>query len=339
MTVQKSDYLRGSSASVLSRSSSVSESINVDDEDVISDFSTEGSTSSYLPDKDMNRLSINYTIADSLINIRDELELEIFLAKPDIIIITEPFPKTVSSTAIDNSELKIEGYEIIKEIVVEKSRGVCIYYNTNLSVQECKVLNDYSFEESCWCTLLLSTNEKLLLGAVYRSPSNTENNPKTIVNLINSAMSIKCDYTLIVGDFNYPSISWEDWITPHDVNYSEFLFLECLSDNFLHQIIDKPSRFRHGQAANILDLILVDKLEIIVSVDQRSNLGASDHISMLININCKPVVHSVESTKRHYYKGDYQAIRRGLSMVNWELLEELNVEDSYAYFMQNIENK
>ena len=175
------------------------------------------------------------------------------------------------------------------------------------------------------------------MGAVYRSPSSTENNSKKIVHLINSAMSIKCDYTLIVGDFNYPSISWEDWITPHDVNHSEFLFLECLRDNFLHQIIDKPTRFRHGQAANILDLILVDKLEIIESVEHRNNLGASDHISMLININCKPVVHSVESTKRNYYKGDYQAIRRDLSKVNWELLEELNVEDSYAYFMQNIE--
>ena len=86
-----------------------------------------------------------------------------------------------------------------------------------------------------------------------------------------------------------------------------------------------------------MDLILVDKLEIIESVDHRNNLGASDHISMLININCKPVVHSVESTKRNYYKGDYQAIRRDLSMVNWELSEELNVEDSYTYFMQNIE--
>ena len=89
-------------------------------------------------------------------------------------------------------------------------------------------LNDYSSEESCWCTILLSTNEKLLLDAVCKSPSSTENNSKKIVTLINSAMSIKCDYTLIVVDFNYPSISWEDWITPHDVNHSEFLFLEYL---------------------------------------------------------------------------------------------------------------
>lgn len=209
-------------------------------------------------------------------------------------MLLQNYSQRLSSTAIDNSELKIKEYEIIKGVVVEKSRGDRMYYNTKLSVQECKVLNDYSVEESCWCTILLNTNEKLLLGTVYRSPSSTENNSKKIANLINSATSIKCDYILIVGDFNYPSFSWEDWITPI------FLFLECLRDSVLHQIIDKPIRFRHGQEASIKDLILVDKLEIIKSVDHRNNLSASDHISMLIDINCKPVVHSVESTKRNY---------------------------------------
>ena len=51
------------------------------------------------------------------------------------------------------------------------------------------------------------------------------------------------------------------------MNHSEFSFLECLRDNFLHQLIEQPTRHQHGQNANILDLLIVDKPELVESIE------------------------------------------------------------------------
>ena len=57
--------------------------------------------------------------------------------------------------------------------ITENCRGVFIYYKTELSVVECKDFTDCGFQESCWCIVTLETNEKLLLGAIYHSPSSS----------------------------------------------------------------------------------------------------------------------------------------------------------------------
>ena len=132
---------------------------------------------------------------------------------------------------------------------------------------------------------MLESGEKLLIGSIYRSPSSTDSNSKKLLNLINNAMGQKFDYTFIVGDFNYPSISWSDWSTPHNDTHPTFMFLECLRDNFLTQMVDKPTRVRDGQTANILDLVLVDKREIVDEIQYRNNLLSRITIHRITNNN------------------------------------------------------
>ena len=129
------------------------------------------SISNYENNNNHSNLSIYYTNADSLLNKRNELELEIYIKNPDFSIITELFPKCVASTDIGESELKLKGYELIKGNIVARSRGVCIYYRDGLHIREIKILNDFKFEESCWCSINLENNKLLLIGAIYRSPS------------------------------------------------------------------------------------------------------------------------------------------------------------------------
>ena len=131
------------------------------------------------------------------------------------------------------------------------SRGVCIQVKNGLSFQGCKVLNDFSFNESCWCVLKLKSGETLLVGGVYRrrSPSSNTVNIRRLNNLINMALSLKYDYGIIVGDFNFQTISWQNWTTPNSQNHPEFHFLECLRDNFLSQFISEPTRYREGQTS------------------------------------------------------------------------------------------
>ena len=148
-------------------------------------------------------------------NKRDELQLEIEIYKPDIIILTEIFPKGIKSTDIMDQELKISGFNLILGKVTEKCRGVCIYIRDGLSFRECTNLNNSAFNESCWCILRLNSNEQILIGGIYPSPNCSAINSKKLLELINTAVNLKYDYTVLVGDFNYPNISWKDWTTPY----------------------------------------------------------------------------------------------------------------------------
>ena len=85
---------------------------------------------------------------------------------------------------------------------------------------ECSVLDNSTFKESCWCEIVLRNNEKLLLGAIYRSPSSGTANSLRLNQLISTAVGLKYDYTVIVGDFNYPNIDWIEWTTCHNETHN-----------------------------------------------------------------------------------------------------------------------
>ena len=54
-------------------------------------------------------------------------------------------------------------------------------------------------------------------------------NSRQLVSLINLAMNCKCSRTVVIGNFNFPTSDWNDWSTSHDINHSEYLFLEFLA--------------------------------------------------------------------------------------------------------------
>ena len=131
-----------------------------------------------------------YTNADSYLNKREEMFVEMNLQRPDVIVITELFPKPVKATDINAIEFQIDGYTLCLNKVEEKSRGVGIYFKENLSYTECTVLNSRPFKELCWCELQLKNNEKMLVGAVYRSPSSGVANNLRLNQLISLAVSL-----------------------------------------------------------------------------------------------------------------------------------------------------
>ena len=57
----------------------------------------------------------------------DELRARTIILNPDIIIISEVYPKTWDSTDIFQAELNISGYNCFKSNVTKSSRGVLIF--------------------------------------------------------------------------------------------------------------------------------------------------------------------------------------------------------------------
>ena len=77
----------------------------------------------------------------------------------------------------------------------------------------------------------------------------------------------------IVGDFNFPTIKWKgEWSGNNDND-----FIECIRDAFLIQMVVKPTRTRLGQNRNILDLVLVNEVRLVSTVEHCSPIANSDH--------------------------------------------------------------
>ena len=182
-------------------------------------------------------LNIYYANVDSVLNKREELQVIVDNKDPDMIVLTEVYPKNVKPDDISQAELEINGYDRIHEEITDSCRGVCIYYKSDLAVTECRGFINHKFQESCWCVVTLETKEKLLLGVVYHSPNSIDANTNKLFTLIQEAINLKFDYTMILGDFNFPTIDWENWSAPHSVTHPEFKFIECLRDKFLSQLI------------------------------------------------------------------------------------------------------
>ena len=148
----------------------------------------------------------------------------------------------------------------------------------------------------------------------------------------------KFSHLLIVGDFNYPSIKWETWSAPSDnIEDKNNVFLETLKDHFLYQNIDKPTRGRGTQKANIVDLILTNEEDMISELEHLSPLGKSDHELLKFKYNCYISRFNSKQARYSYNRGDYDSIRETMR-INWtEKLESLNsVEEKWQFIKKVI---
>ena len=82
---------------------------------------------------------------------------------------------------------------------------------------------------------------------------------------------------LIFGDFNYPSIDWENL----DADNSSRYFLNLVTDSFLTQRVSSSTR-----GSNILDLVLTTDPGMVEEVQVRENLANCDHNILIWEVNC-----------------------------------------------------
>jgi len=158
-----------------------------------------------------------YTNACSLPGKMDELRNFAYTGNYDIIGITE----TWATEEISDAELAINGYTLLrndrKKGNCTKGGGVALYVKDTFNPQVCHKLTNSNFEDSIWCSINCC-DETLLVGACYRSTSSTELNNDHLLALLKEAVEAsRNSQLLIIGDFNYPEINFED----NDVNAGE----------------------------------------------------------------------------------------------------------------------
>ena len=279
-----------------------------------------------------------YTNADTLTNKMPELKALVKDIQPSVIAITEVIPKNYRYP-VQKAETKIsEDYNIFPECISNMGRGITIQIHKGIEAQEVNIQT--TFEESIWCEGKLEGNDRLLIGCIYRSESGTTENNNKLRELIWKISTLGYSHVLIMGDFNYKDIKWENWSTPGCNEYSdEFLFVEALRDSFFHQHIVQPTWVRHGQEPSVLDLVLTNEEGMIENIEYGNPLGKSDHLVLTFEFKCYTKQNTKEKNIQIYAKGKYDLMREELKKVNWEAVlqeREADVNKQWDYIKERI---
>ena len=155
-----------------------------------------------------------YTNTDQFINKRDDLCLLICSNEPDLILLTETIPKA-QKLPMDLALLHIPGYVLytnfepsMPNLGKSGKRGICVYVSHQLKVAE--VFLDATVLEHVWVKISLRGSDSLLIGCLYRSPSSDPDEcVSQLRNLFHQVSSLST-HLVMVGDFNFPHIDWEN---------------------------------------------------------------------------------------------------------------------------------
>lgn len=258
---------------------------------------------------DKGLLNIFYTNADSFLNKRQELLLFLNSSdyKPKVIAITEVKPKRKEN--FNYAELNLDGYDLYtNEFENITFRGVLLYVDKTLAAKQ--VFLNCSFQEYV-IVKIQGENEQLLICNVYRSPSSGADNNTQLFNFINCLSTLASDKLLLLGDFNFRDINWDNGSAINSLSND---FIEVLRDNFLIQNITIPTRARGSDTPHILDLVISND-NFITDIDYCAPLGKSDHASLVIK--CIWQSNNIDNSVRYNFnKGDYEAFRNYVN-IDW----------------------
>ena len=181
-----------------------------------------------------------------------------------------------------------------------------------------------NFPCSIFCNIKTNNNETFFLALVYRSPNNSlEENDNMVASLHSCLSKINpiSDKILILGDFNLPSIDWEQETCTNEETHINFKFLNCIQEHYLTQFINKPTHFRGEQNPTLIDLILSNDRDFVFNIHHSAPFGLSHHsvISFSLNIN-QLKISLPPVTKFILEKGDYLSMNKFLKNIDWQSL-------------------
>ena len=213
-------------------------------------------------------LKFLYTNADSLSNKLHELSALANKDDLDVICITETLPKT-KRTLDTVCNLPLTNYT---DYNCNTGRGVTIYVNDRLKSELVNINSD--FKDQIWVRIELSTNHKILVGGLYRSPNSDITNNDHLINLFDQLTNrIKGMDTIIMGDFNFKEIDWKHMTVATSNTHPAYRLFEKINDLFIEQVVLEPTRHRKGQTPNTLDWVLTNFPEKILNLQVQAPLG------------------------------------------------------------------
>ena len=264
----------------------------------------------------LSGLLIYYLNSQSILSKINELQCLAADKKPDLILVCESW----CNEGVSNALLSVPGYQLHPELRKDRSDtangiggGLLVFGRKDLEILPCDqtvVFNQYvSFKVRLG---LVTTT----LYLVYRPPSITD-----LTDIINLVKSIGPN-SILIGDFNLPTINWQDGTAGGRARE----FLEATEEQFLQQLVDFPTHIR----GNILDLVLTNAADLIQEVTSEGRLGKSDHEVLGIRLNGNQPYRPNNIQLPNWNRADWDGMRQELREIDWYTeLSGKNTEDTW----------
>ena len=255
---------------------------------------------------------------DTLTNKLPELASKIKNAKtpPSIIAIAETKPKNYRYP-LTTAELKLDDYDIsTKNITERKGWGLTIYMTSELKANGISLQT--AFDEHLSICVKLENDEKVAITCIYRSSSSATDNNNNLCKLIKEIDSRPEHLKVILGDFNYPSITWNnlhDDTTDNNESRDPHNFKETIIESYLNQLVDFPTRARGTDNPSCIDWVFTNNETLINGITVGSSLGSSDHTLIEVDINTTP---KDNSTHYKFFIMTKETTQACGNMVQWQ---------------------
>lgn len=232
---------------------------------------------------------------------------------------------------MNNASLVIPGFNIETDLRRDRKDtgngiggGLMVYSKEGVKVLSCDQLSTNTFNQ--YCSFKVSTSgDPLHIVLIYRPPSAGPENTEMLCDIVKNLGR----GSMLVGDFNLPGINWETETA--DARGRELL--KTAREESFSQLVSFPTHTK----GNILDLVLTNSPERIVSVDDIGRLGRSDHVIIEIVGLVDEGRRCEEKLTRNWRRADWDSIRKELQVVRWQReLAKGTVQDSWQLFRRII---
>ena len=249
------------------------------------------------------------------------------------IAITESWLKSY----VEDAQISLEDYYIHRcDRGTRVGGGALLYTHRDLHVTNTETLD----KDSCQLVMCSSEPSKLIVCVLYRPPLAPIEDFKACLESIHEYSAGKDDYDLcLLGDFNFPNISWETGITT-SANPSTELFENFMAEHLFSQYVLQPTR-----NDNTLDLFLTTSAALVTHVDvSATELSDHDMVEIYLsynpchpNVNVPPSFEGASFRSLDFEKADFQGIDSDIQEIDWEsLLETEGLENFPAAFSSRI---
>lgn len=254
-------------------------------------------------------ISVVFTNIRSVLKKRDELCSIVDTTDADVIVLTE----TWLSGKIQNCEL-FDGNKTFNVYRHDRQErcggGVLIAIADHIKSFSVDVICEL---EITWVGLLVN-HKKWIMGVCYRPPSYSLPFVEALHNTLNTIMvRFPGAPIFLLGDFNFPSISWSNDVPCVNVHSEECIsFINLCLDFSLSQLVLHPTRVTQS-TANVLDLILTNHPEYATPITYLPEI--SDHKVLHFSLKASATRPTFQPKQiRDYGKANFEQINNDLAI-------------------------
>ena len=259
---------------------------------------------------------------------RDELENIIKENAPDVVGVTE----TWLSEDIASSELGIPGYSVERtDRKADKHGGVMLYIRHSWSIlQVSRSRGADNLWELLKCTVRTALGRALQIVVVYRSPRSTDD---SWIQILLEAS--QCATAIIMGDFNLPTIDWENLTCVAGSPPIAHRVLDLVLEGIFTQHILQPTRITVNHPPSCLDIVLTSAAQTVDNTTLLPPIATSDHAVVRFQIPAYHLPVTERAPIPNAWKTDCSKLRNNAEAMDWDIVH-LNVHEGWRVIRENL---